>query len=90
MLETEKKGHMRDELLEFYTETTEIGSACSVLTPAIRAKLRGMQSGQVLEVRVNDPTARIDIEAWCRLSGNTLLDVVNVGEAELSFFLKKK
>jgi TusA-related sulfurtransferase len=79
-----------DGLLEFYTGVTNTGSTCAVLTPAIRAKLREMQSGQILEVRVDDPSARNDIEAWSRLSGNTLLKVINNSGSELRFFVKKK
>ncbi len=53
----------RDELLEFHTQASEVGSTCAILTPAIKSKLREMNSGQVLEVRVDDPSARGDIEA---------------------------
>ncbi len=80
----------RDGLLEFHIGAANTGSTCAVLTPAIRAKLRGMQSGQVLEVRVDDPSALNDIEAWSRLSGNTLLKVIDNEGPELRFFVKKK
>jgi TusA-related sulfurtransferase len=82
--------HTRDDLLEFYTEPLEIGSTCAVLTPMIKSKLRDLQSGQVLEVRVNDPSAQGDVEAWSRLSGNELLKVTNERDSELRFFVKKK
>src|SRR5512133_1302055 len=39
---------VRDELLDFHNDVSDAGSTCAVLTPAIRAKLREMQSGQVL------------------------------------------
>lgn len=81
---------IRDGLLEFHSETDEVGSTCAVLTPMIKSKLRDLQSGQVLEVRVNDPSAQGDVEAWSRLSGNELLKVNNEGDSELRFFVKKK
>ena len=49
------------------------GTTCAILTPAIKAKLREMAPGQVLEVRVDDPSARGDLESWSRLSGNELI-----------------
>ena len=49
-----------------------------------------MHSGQVLEVRVDDPAAKGDIEAWCRLSGNTLSRTNEAQGAELQFFVMKK
>jgi TusA-related sulfurtransferase len=81
---------VRDGLLEFHTEALEAGSTCAILTPAIRSKLHEMESGQVLEVRVDDPTARDDIEAWTRLSGNPLLKLVDNEGPELRFFVQKK
>ncbi len=81
---------VRDELLEFHSEPLDMGSTCAVLTPAIRAKLREMHSGQVLEVRVNDPSARNDVEAWSRLSGNVLLKIIDDGGLDLRFFIQKK
>jgi TusA-related sulfurtransferase len=79
----------RDALLVFHTDTTASASTCALLTPAIKSKLREIDSGQVLEVRVDDPDARDDIEAWCRLSGNPLLRMTEAG-AELRFFVMKK
>jgi tRNA 2-thiouridine synthesizing protein A len=80
---------VRDELLEFRTEASDASSTCALLTPAIKARLREMRSAQVLEVRVDDPSARGDIEAWSRLSGNTLVKVIDEGRV-LRFFVKKK
>jgi TusA-related sulfurtransferase len=49
-----------------------------------------MEPGQVLEVRVNDPTARLDVEAWCKLSGNPLLAMREEPPNTLRFFIRKK
>jgi TusA-related sulfurtransferase len=76
-------------LLAMAVEAQGQASSCSLLTPAIRARLKEMGSGQVLEVRVNDPTARGDIESWCRMSGNELLAMTE-GEQGSRFFVKKK
>jgi tRNA 2-thiouridine synthesizing protein A len=66
------------------------GATCALLTPAIKAKLREMHAGQVLEVRVDDPTAREDLASWCRLSGNELLAAREVPPGTLSAFVRKK
>jgi len=87
--QAEEQDPARDELLEFYIGASNDGSTCALLTPAIRSKLREMQTGQVLEVRVDDPTAKEDIEAWSRLSGNALLKVIDEGQV-LRFFVQKK
>lgn len=77
----------RDVLLEFHATD---GTTCALLTPEIKFKLREMLSGQVLEVRVDDPTASGDIEAWCRLSGNSLLKISIGKGTELHYFIQKK
>jgi TusA-related sulfurtransferase len=79
-----------DSLLEMLDLDVRAGAACALLTPAIKARLREMTSGQVLEVRVNDPTARLDVEAWSQLSGNLLLATTEEAPDVLRFFVRKK
>jgi TusA-related sulfurtransferase len=80
-----------DAVLQMDTRAESQGSTCAVLTPAIKARLRDMSSGQVLKVQVDDTTARGDIEAWCRLSGNELLAVTEPENGRgFSYFLRKK
>ncbi len=85
-----KQDPARDGLLEFHSQASDTGSTCALLTPAIKSKLRELDSGQVLEVRVDDPSARDDIQAWSRLSGNELLRIVEEDGHPLRFFVKKK
>ena len=66
------------------------GEACATLTPLIRAKLRELASGQVLEVWSNDPAAREGVPAWSRLTGNELLAVIELDAEHTHFFLRKK
>jgi TusA-related sulfurtransferase len=63
---------------------------CAVLTPAIKAKLREMAAGQILEIRVNDPTAEGDIASWCRLSGNELIAGIEDSPQVMRLFVRKK
>ncbi len=79
-----------DSLLEMLDLNERDGAACALLTPAIKARLHDMAPGQVLEVRVNDPTARLDVEAWCQLSGNLLLAMTTEAPDVLRFFVRKK
>ncbi len=76
--------------LEFHSASESADPACALLTPAIKAKLREMTSGQVLEVRVDDPTAKEDILSWSRLSGNEVLDVFAEESRYLRIYLRKK
>lgn len=72
-----------DSILEAF------GEGCATLTPRIRARMRQLASGQILEVVSDDPTAREGIPAWTRLTGNPLLG--EAGESgRLRFFIRKK
>ena len=79
-----------DATLDMTQTAAAQGAMCAVLTPAIRAKLREMAGGQVLEVLVNDPTAREDIASWCRLSGHEALAFVEESPEALRVYLRKK
>jgi tRNA 2-thiouridine synthesizing protein A len=79
-----------DAVLEVYTTETGGMSACAVLTPMIKSRLREMQGGQILEIRVDDPSARVDVPAWSRLTGHELVAVVDEDERRTRFYLRKK
>ena len=86
----ERPEHAPHALLEFSGMAGSNGATCSWLTPAIKAKLRELSAGQVLEVRVNDPTARDDILSWSRLSGTEVLTMDTDAPGHLRFYLRKK
>jgi tRNA 2-thiouridine synthesizing protein A len=41
----------------------------------IHKAVKDMVSGQVLEITADDPAFKLDIEAWCRRTGNDLLEL---------------
>ena len=65
------------------------GEGCATLTPRIRARLRQLESGQILEVVSDDPAAREGVPAWSRLTGNPLLAAAVDGD-RLRFSIRKK
>jgi arsenite methyltransferase len=66
------------------------GQMCGTLEPAMKAAMRTLASGQVLEVRVDDPTARLGVPAWTRLAGHALVAALEVDDARTHFFLRKR
>jgi TusA-related sulfurtransferase len=40
----------------------------------IAALMRKMAAGETLEIHATDPSVGSDLTAWCRMTGNTLLD----------------
>jgi tRNA 2-thiouridine synthesizing protein A len=78
-----------DGLLEMVGNPELAGSTCAVLTPAVKARLRELEPGQVLEVRVADPSAVDDMAAWTRLAGHELVQTAQEGEM-IRFFVRKR
>jgi TusA-related sulfurtransferase len=50
-----------------------LGEGCATLTPRIAATMRGLDTGAVLAVLTDDPSAADDIAAWSRLTGHQLV-----------------
>ena len=78
-----------DVVLDMTRTPAAQGAMCALLTPAIKAKLRDMTGGQILEICVDDPTAREDITSWCHLSGHELLAEIEEPHL-LRVFVRKK
>jgi len=66
------------------------GAVCATLTPAIKAALRPLEPGQVLLVRADDPTARLDVAAWCALTGNPLQATTEEAGGVVRFYIRKE
>ena len=66
------------------------GTACAYLTPLIKERMAPLQSGEVLEVRSDDPASREGVPAWSRMTGNALIASVQEDEYNTRFFLRKK
>ena len=66
------------------------GTACATLTPMIKAAIKDLESGAVLEVRSDDAAARDGVPAWSRLTGNPLLATVEEDANRTRFYLRRK
>lgn len=73
-----------DRVLEAY------GCGCGEIEQLLRDRIRELASGQILEVRADQPELRIGIPAWSRISGNQLLAVSDGTEGRLHFLLRRK
>lgn len=66
------------------------GLACVNLTPEIKIAMKEMQAAQVIEVFNDDPASRLGIPAWCRLTGNTLVETNEISSTDTFFYIQKK
>lgn len=47
---------------------------CPMPIIKIATSMKGLMIGDTLKVLANDPVFRADVEAWCRTTGNELVD----------------
>jgi arsenite methyltransferase len=66
------------------------GQPCGKLESVLKAQMRAIASGQVLEIRADDPVARLGVPAWSRLAGHTLLATIEEDDLRTRFFLRKR
>jgi len=66
------------------------GQSCGTLEPQMKLRMRALESGQILEVRADDPTARLGVAAWSRLTGHTLVAVIEEDTRPTRFFLRRR
>jgi TusA-related sulfurtransferase len=48
---------------------------CAALILSVQRAVAPLAPGQILAVRSRDPSARIDLPAWCRMTGHTYVGV---------------
>jgi SAM-dependent methyltransferase/TusA-related sulfurtransferase len=73
-----------DAILEGY------GQSCGALEPQMKLHMGALESGQILEVRVDDPTARLGVPSWSRLTGHTLIAAIEQDTHRTRFLLRKR
>lgn len=66
------------------------GIECGMLEPLMKVRMRGLETGQVLEVRSDEPSARVGIPSWSRLTGNTLIATRQGTDGTIHYFLRRK
>ena len=73
---------------QFDLELDARGLNCPI--PILRTKksMNQMTAGQVLRITATDPGSVKDMEAFCKQTGNELLES-NQGDGEFTYFLKK-
>ncbi len=67
-----------------------VGQSCSTLTPIIASRMRQLETGQVLEVISDDPTARSGLASWSRLTGNPIVAIIEDGPGRTRYYLCRK
>jgi len=65
-----------------------LGMKCPKPLFEVHRNIKELAPGQVLEVHADDPAFKLDIEAWCKRTGNELLSLARE-EARLVAMIRK-
>lgn len=66
------------------------GQCCPVPMVETNRVVKQMQPGQVLEVICTDTGSKMDIPAWCRRTGNTLIGMRDESEQSFRYYIRKR
>jgi TusA-related sulfurtransferase len=55
-----------------------VGMKCPQPLFEVHKNIKELRNGEVLEVHADDPAFKLDIEAWCKRTGNELLELEKV------------
>lgn len=77
------QGHLGGEVCYDFGEMS-----CGELLIELLKALRPIAPGALFELRSLDPAAPVDIPAWCRLRGHTLL--TRAGGPDKTYYLLRK
>jgi TusA-related sulfurtransferase len=57
-----------------------VGRLCPMPVILLARRIEEVQLGDVVAVRADDPAARVDVPAWCRMRGHEYLGESAAGE----------
>ncbi len=61
---------------------------CAALYPKIKKELGELNRGEIFEIISTSPASSQDIPAWCRMTGNELVETKEEGK-KIRFYIKK-
>lgn len=66
------------------------GLSCPMPMMKLAKAIKGINSGEVLEMLGTDPGTKSDLPKWCDKSGNTLLEGTDLEGGVFRFLIQKK
>jgi tRNA 2-thiouridine synthesizing protein A len=84
-------GHSAEAELPVLQEAAVLdgmGRASSNLLVAVAEQVRSLGVGEVLKVVTDDPSARGELNAWCRMTGHKLVGVIK-GRGYASLYVRR-
>ena len=65
------------------------GLSCPMPILKMAKEIKGMNSGEVLELLGTDPGSKTDIPGWCDKTGNEFLGLEETDDGVNKFYIKK-
>ena len=72
-----------------FCDAGDQGCASNVLRD-IRQQLEKLQPGEYLEIRSTNASLAADLPAWCRLTGNSLVNQKRASDGATCFLVQRK
>jgi TusA-related sulfurtransferase len=65
-----------------------LGLKCPQPLFEVNKSMKDLAAGETLEVHADDPAFKLDIEAWCRRTGNVLVELRREGSRFVAILRK--
>ncbi|MGR3660816.1 MAG: sulfurtransferase TusA family protein [Paracoccaceae bacterium] len=75
--------------MDYDNDLDALGLLCPLPVLKARKRLAGLESGQVLRLRADDPAAVIDVPHYCAETGHTLVKTTSTDSFQIYFIQKK-
>ena len=71
-----------------YLKLDAKGLRCPIPVVELRKAIKNLSSGEIIIVEATDPGSQRDFEAWCRKTGNSLLESNEI-DGVFTYVIKK-
>jgi len=75
--------------MDYDNDLDALGLLCPLPVLKARKRLAGLESGQVLRLRADDPAAVIDVPHYCAETGHKLIKTASTESIQVYFIQKK-
>lgn len=75
--------------MDYDNDLDALGLLCPLPVLKARKRMAGLNSGQILRLRTDDPAAVVDVPHFCSENDHVLLETVASGATQV-FYIQKK
>jgi len=81
---------LKNSIMEIKETIDTKGLSCPMPMMKLAKAMKGLKSGEILEMLGTDPGSKSDLPKWCIKTGNTLIEQTDLEGGVFRYLVKKK